>query len=145
MAATEAVSAFGTLLKRGNGASPETFTAVAEITNLEGPNFSMDTVDVTHHTSPNGYREFLPSFKDAGEIAADMNFVPSSSEQDPSTGILSDFENRTLRNWQVVFPDDSTTTAAFSAYVTGASLSAPVDGKLAAKVTLRISGAVTWS
>jgi predicted secreted protein len=126
-------------------AATETFTAVGEITSIGGPNFSMETIDVTHHTSANGYREWVASFKDSGEVPLEMNFVPSDAGQNPTTGLLLDFENRAQRNYQIVWPTTPNKTGSFAAYMTGFSTSAPVDGKLSASATLKITGAVTWS
>lgn len=138
MAATQGTSGFGTLLKRGDGGSPtEVFTTVAEVKSIQGPGLSMETIDATHMESPNGYREWLPSFKDAGEVSFDCNFLPADTNQQ---GLVEDFEDRVLRNWKLVFPNTDTTTWAFAAYVTGFSVSAAIDDILMASVTLRISG-----
>jgi len=126
-------------------AATEAFTLVGEVNSIDGPGLGLETIEATHMQSPEGYREFITSFKDAGEMTVAMNFVPSDSQQDPETGILFDFNNRTKRNWQLVFPDDEATTIDFAAYVSKFAVSAPVDNKLGASMSLRVSGALTWS
>lgn len=142
MSATAGTSGFGTLLKRGSGATVETFTTVAEVKNISGPALSMETIDATHMESPSGYREWLPSFKDGGEVTFDLNFLPATAAQ---TGLTTDFAARTKRNWQVVWPDTATTTWSFSGFVTGFTPSAAVGDILAASATIRVTGAVTIS
>lgn len=143
MAATNGTSGFGTLLKVGNGGSPtETFAAIAEVKSISGPQISMEFIDATHMESPSGYREVLPSFKDGGEVSFDVNFLPANSTQ---TGLTTDFENQTLRNFKIVWPDAAPTTWAFSAYITGFQPNASIDDVLSASVTLKISGAVDFS
>lgn len=145
MAATQGTSGFGTLLQRGDGGGPETFTSVAEIYNISGPNPSRENIDLTHHESPSDYREYVPSFKDGGEISFDANFLPDNSTQDATTGILSDFENGTIKNYQIVFPNTANTTASFAAYLQTYEITAPVDDRLGMSCTLKVDGPITWA
>jgi hypothetical protein len=85
----------------------------------------------------------MPTLIDAGELTFDVNFIPTNATQSQSTGLLKDLKNRTKRNWQLVFPDGSSTTWAFAAYVTGFQISAPPDDLLGASVTLRLTGQPT--
>ncbi|TXH19321.1 MAG: outer capsid protein Hoc [Hyphomicrobiaceae bacterium] len=142
MSATEGTSGFGTLLKRGNGATVEVFTTVAEVKSISGPGLSMETIDATHMESPNAFRELLPSFKNAGEVTLEMNFLPANANQQ---GLITDFQNRTKRNWKLVFPDTATTTWSFSGYITGFSPSAAVDSILTASATIAVTGDVDIS
>lgn len=145
MAQTTGTSGFGTLLKAGDGATPETFTTIAEIYNIGGPNPSREMIDMTHHESPSDYREKLPSFKDGGQITFDANFLPANSTHDSTSGFWADFENGTRRNFQIVFPDPGTTTASFAGYVMSPNISAPIDDRLGVSVTLEVDGPITWS
>ena len=137
------ISAFGTLLKIGDGGDPETFTAIAEVSSISGPGLSLDTIDVTHHSSTAGWREFVGGLLDAGEVSFDINYLPTDATHDASTGLIKDMTDRTVRNFQLVFPDASNTTWSFSALVTGFEPSEPVDDKLAASVTLKLTGQPT--
>jgi predicted secreted protein len=142
MSATVGTSGFGTLLKKGDGATVEVFTTVAEIKSISGPSLSMETIDATHMESPNAFREFLPSIKSAGEVTLDMNFLPANANQ---AGFITDFQNRTKRNWKLVFPDTATTTWSFSGYITAFAPSAAVDSILTASATITVSGDVDIS
>jgi len=136
------IAAFGTLLKMGS--TPAT---IANVTSISGPTQSAETIDVTAHDSSSfPYREFVPSFVDLGEITFDINFDPSiASHQDgASTGLLHAMENRTLEDWQIVFPD-GTIMVEFNAYVVGFEMSLPFDDKASASVTLRTTGSPTWT
>lgn len=131
------ISAFGTLLKR-NG------TTIAEVTDITPPGFSRDTFELTHHQSPNMWREFGKSLKDGGEVSFSINYIPTNSTHNAATGLLGDFANNsTTDTWAIVFPDTGGTTWSFPGIVTDFSPSAPIDDKLAADVTLKISGQPT--
>jgi len=137
------ISAFGTLLKIGDGGDPETFTTIAEVSSISGPGLSLDTIDVTHHSSTAGWREFVGGLLDAGEVSFDINYTPTDATHDASTGLIKDMVDRTVRNFQLVFPDTGNTTWSFSALVTGFEPSEPIDDKLAASVTLKLTGQPT--
>ena len=142
MSATTGTSGFGTLLKIGNGATSEVFTTIAEVKTISGPNITTEMLEATHMESPSGFREWLPSFKDAGEVSFEVNFLPSSTSH---KGLTTDQAARTKRNFKLVFPNTAATTWSFSAYITGFQPSAGVGDMLAAAITLRVTGAVTIS
>lgn len=138
------ISAFGTLLKIGDGGSPtESFTTIAEVTSIGGPALSLDPIETTHHASTGGWREFIGGLLDGGEVSFDINYDPVGATHDASTGLIADMVARTVRNFQLVFPDTGNTTWSFAALVTSFEPSEPVDDKLAASVTLKVSGQPT--
>ena len=142
MSATIGTSGFGTLLKRGDGATVEVFSTIAEIRSISGPNMSLETIDATHMESPGGFREVLPSFKTAGEVTLECNFLPGDTNHQ---ALITDFKNRTKKNFKIVWPNTDTTTWSFTGYVTGFSPSAAVGDMLSASVTVTVTGDVTIS
>lgn len=142
MAATTGTSGFGTLLKAGNGATSETFTTIAEVRNIGGPNITLELLEATHMESPTGFREWLPSFKDGGEVPFEVNFLPANSGH---KAITTDIANRTRRNFKIVWPNTAATTWSFSGYYTQFQPSAGVGDMLSASITIKITGSVTIS
>lgn len=136
-------AAFGTLLKIGNAGSPETFTTIAQVLDISGPGIALDTEDVTNHSSTSGWEEVVATIKRSGEISFEINFDPAGATHDVDTGLLDDLDDKTKRNFQLVFPDTGSTTWSFSAFVTGFEPAMPVTGKLTASVTLKLTGAPT--
>ncbi|GHJ01617.1 hypothetical protein TPA0906_34820 [Streptomyces olivaceus] len=129
---------FGVQLKRGDGAEPEVFTKIADVTSLNPPNISRETIDVTSHDSPNAYMEFLGGLKDPGEVSADINYQPDKHDL-----LVADFEDTEPRNYQIVFPDEDATTWAFPAILTGFEPETPYDDKASASLTWKVSGKPT--
>ena len=127
-----AVTGKGTAFQRWNGSEWE---AIAQINSISGPSMSRETVDVTTLDSPGGYRKFIPSLKDAGEISLSMNFDINTYEL-----MKDDFEDDDLQEYQIVLPDADSTTLRFSGMVTGLPLDIPLDDKITADVTIKISG-----
>lgn len=140
---TSGISAFGTLLKIGDGGGTEVFTTIAEVRDISGPSLKLDTEEVTSHSSTAGWREYIGTLLDAGEVTFDINFIPTAATHSQTSGLIKDLKNKTLRNFQLVFPNVGATTWAFAAYVTGFEPAEPVEGVLAASVTLKISGQPT--
>jgi hypothetical protein len=139
---TSARIGYGTLLKRGDGASPETFTAIAEVTNITGPNLTLNTEDATHMESPDATMEFIPALIDPGTLSFTVHFLPTNTTQ---TDLITDLKTRVIRNFQLVCNDPLTTTWSFAAYVTGFNLTAPIAGKFTADVTLKVTSIITSS
>lgn len=126
------IGAYGAALKRGA-------TTVANLRTLSGPSLSAETLDVSTHDGA-GYREFVASLLDPGELTAEIVWDPANATH---TAFITDLVARTITTWHVVWPDAGAADWAFSAMVTGFAPSAPVDGELSASVTLKISGAIT--
>lgn len=80
---SQAKSGVGTKLKLGNAASPEVFTAVAEILTLKIGGQSVKTADVTNMDSPADgvgkiYEEFIGTIASSGDIDFTYNFIPTA-------------------------------------------------------------------
>lgn len=138
-----AIIGMGTLLKRGDGASPEVFTMIAEVVNITGPSFSRATVDVTNMDSANNYRDFMPGLLDGGEISFELNFIPSDTTQ--KSIYNTDMSSSTAVNYQIVFPDSGTTTWSFAGLVTSFDITNPMDEKVTANMTIKIVGQTTFA
>jgi predicted secreted protein len=133
------LDAFGTELQRGDGATPtEVFTAIANVTSIEGPGIERETLDVTAHNSPDGWMEFVGGLKDGGEVELEVNYDPSDHDT-----LIADFEDEAPRNYRLVFPDPAATTWGLSLILTGFEPEAPYDDKLAAAITFKVNGKPT--
>ena len=142
---SSAIAAFGTLLKMGagTGGTAETFTTIAEVGDIDGPSDSVDTIEVTNHSSSGARKEFVAGLIDSGEVSFPINWIPSNATHDETTGLEYVKNQRAIRNFHIIFPD--ATQLAFEALVTKFARKAPVADKLSADITLKVSGAPTWS
>jgi predicted secreted protein len=141
---SNALSAYGTKLKLGNGGTPtETFATVAEVKSINGASMTAEVIDVTTHSTGSPWREKIPSLLNAGTLTFDINYVPTDPTHDETTGLLGLFMNRTVRNWHLVFPDEDLTMFVFRGFVSNFEPSEPIDDVLSASITIEISGAIT--
>ena len=135
MAETQARIGHGSQFYVGNDDSPQTFTAIAEITSITPPSVTRDIIDATHTGSPDQWREHIPGLKDGGEVSCEMNFVPGS---DSSNILIAAQTDSFARDFRIVFPD--ATIWNFKAFCTGFEPDAPFDDKMSATATFKVSG-----
>ena len=135
-----AINAFGTQFLMGDGATPEVFAAVAELTDISGPSFSKDTIETTNHGSTDGFREYISGLKDGGEVNLTLNFLPQGATHGYDSGLLSQLVDDEVHNYKIILTDEDATTITFSAIVTSFDIAEPIDDKLSAEVTLKLTG-----
>lgn len=133
-----AISAFGTELKY-QPAGSSSYVTLAEITNISGPEETLDTEDGTSHDSPDGYETVVPTILRSGNVTVETNFVPGN---DGHKALRADMRARRLVPFNLVFPDSTTATYSFSAYVVSISPEAPHAGILTRNVQLKPSGPI---
>ncbi|TDQ63571.1 tail tube protein [Maritalea mobilis] len=136
MAASSAIIGYNSTFAIGDGGDPtETFTAVAEVTNITPPGYSRDAIDVTHMKSDDQFREYIAGLMDAGEVQIELNYVPSASD------VLIAALTGGKGNFQITLPNSITFT--FAAICTAYTPAVPNDDKLSASATFKVSGKPT--
>ena len=147
MTATTATIGFGVILAKGDAASPEVFTTIAEITDLSGPGLARDAVEATHTASTNRWREFLAGLKDGGEVSLTMNHLPNNATQDATSGgLVGEFatvDGDTVGNWKLTFPVSPAVSWTFPAILTAFEPATPIDDRMTATATFKIAGEPT--
>jgi hypothetical protein len=137
-----AKNSFGTLFKIGDGAGPEVFTTIPEVSDVNAPNVKTDLNDVTSHDSPGAFREFLPGLHDGETITAPYNWVPSNAIH---VQLRVDAYASTLRNFKITFPDTAHQTVSFAGYVIGTGNTAKMGDPLKGTVQVKVTGLPAWS
>lgn len=101
MTATSGRTGLGTVLKLGDGESPENFSNVANVVSIEAGGFTLDLVDATHLASSNFLREWLPTLRTAQAWNMTIQYDPTAATHDESTGIKSKQDARSLTTLKV--------------------------------------------
>lgn len=140
MATSNAIKSQGVKLQSGDGGSPEVFLDRCDITSIDGPGGEAAEIDVTHLCST--AKEFLIGLPDEGNITLEGNLVPTDTGQ---TRLRTDRVNATKRNYKIILTDSPATMITFAAYVKGFKISAGVDTQVKVSITLRVTGALTWT
>jgi hypothetical protein len=96
----------GTTLEVGDGLSPETFRAVAEIAGIQFGEMTTDAEEITHLLSPNDHKEKMPGLRDTGEFGFNGNWLPEDESQSNDAtgqgGLVFLQRTRAVRNWRIV-------------------------------------------
>ncbi len=138
-------AAAGTLLQLANTLSPETFSTVARITDINGPQMTVKEADTTSHsTVPSGggpvWDTYIPTINSGGKVQLKL-FIKTDNANDRL--LASTFANRTINDWRIVEPDSLNSIIQFSAFITTFKLNHPIVGAVTADIELRITGAPT--
>lgn len=84
----------GVILQRGNGASPEVFATIANVTQISAGGVSVNMIDATHLDSTDFYSEFIPGLKTADEWTATIQWNSSDPTHNGTTGLRKQMEDR---------------------------------------------------
>jgi len=141
-------AAYGTLIKRGDGAATEVFTTVLKVRDIGGPAYSVDIVDVTANDSSGGWEEVAPTILRTGDFT--FNAVRNDRSTSHSTaGIRGDMIAKRKVNWRVYSPPSTATSGfdklAFAGYLTGMSQTDPMGDAKQLDVTIKPTGTPTWT
>lgn len=131
-----AVTGKDTVFQRWSGSEWE---PIAHINTISGPTMSRELVDVTTLDSPGGYREYIASLRDGGDVSLSMNFDKNTYAQ-----MKADFESDDVQKYQIVLPNDTNSTFEFEGFVTDFPLNIPLDDKITADVTIKVTGETTF-
>lgn len=132
-----AVSSHGTLLKIGDGASPEVFTTIAEVLDISGPGMSLST-DVWRTDDIATYA-VVPTGFDPDEVTFDVNYTGDGTQGQVREAIAT----QALTSFRIELPTVPAETLAFTGYITRFRFSEPVDGVLQASVIVTLASAMT--
>ena len=120
--ATSANAAYKTLIQYGDGATPELFTTVAEVREIDPPEQTAPEIDATSHDS-SAAEYILSSCEDSGEFTIAANFLGDAT----ATAVRGDL-GAAARNWQLCFPNFGARTLTFTANAGDDKLTATAHG-----------------
>ena len=133
-------AAFGTLIKKGDGASPEVFTAVAQVQGITGPGQKADTIETTTHNQANAYKTYIAGLMEGGEIKFNCFFDPANATH---LGLITTLEARVPVNWQLLPPFSPTIKFSFSGLLVDVGHKYELNGATMADITIKVSGKPT--
>lgn len=112
------------------------FVDVAEVMALTPPGYSRDAVEATTMQSPDKFREFIAGMMDAGESQIEINYLASVADVIEAAMVAG------RGYFQVTHP--SGVMMRFYAIVTNYSPSIPMDDRMTASATFKVTGKPTW-
>ena len=125
---------YGTDFQRGTGSGPIVYATVGEVIDIKLPELTRDTKDATHYKSPDRYKEYIGALRDGGEAGFTLQFKDAAD----LTALLTDYQTDAAVPYRIVFPDATHWT--FSGLVTKVGATVPLEDRMTAEVTVKISG-----
>lgn len=113
---------------------------IGSLTSIGGIEVSKDTIDVTDLGNSTGYKEFIGSFKDGGEVSC-SGFMDGADEGQAE--MYTQLESEDAVACSIVFPAKIGKTWTFDAVVTKFSTSADLNDAIKFDATLKVSGKPT--
>lgn len=139
---TGLITALTSTALTGGTDSAEVFSPIPGVSNFNISGPTREEVDVTNHSSSQGAIETLPEgVYDPGSITFDLFYDASDATHQ---SLLTEFNNKTISNYQIAYPADVGVTKQFTGWVKSfGNESAPVRGAATRSVEIRITGPVT--
>lgn len=128
----------GMTIAVGDGASPEVYTTIPDVTDISGPDGTASEIDTTDLAS--AAREFRLGLTDNGNISLSVNYQPAQTQH---ALLRAKSISGVETNYRLTFTDSPQTTWTFAAFVKGVPITNAVDAVTVANITLRVTGAVT--
>lgn len=114
------------------------YTAIAEVTSITPPSDKIDIIEATHMTSAGANREFILGLNDPGEAGLTLNWTASGTAD---VALRAWRAARAARGCRITYPNAVTWT--FQGILTGYQPSLPMNDKMSADVTIKVTGSTT--
>jgi hypothetical protein len=124
-----AVAAMGSQILR-NGA------AIAEVINIDLSGAKLDLVDVTNMSSTLGYKEWLPTLREGGEVSCEANLTTANA----LTTLQADFDGNIVQAWAFTVSTPIISTCSFNAYVMDIGVKLAHDKQAILNFKLKVTG-----
>lgn len=118
----------------------DTYTVIAELTNIEDTGIMATLIETTAHDG-SGYASRIPTFLSGNTMRLSLNWVPGHPTHDPLTGLMYLLGQRVTRHFMIVWPDAAKTAWFMNAWVVQDRKAAPVAGALTTSAALEVDGA----
>ena len=119
------------------------WVSIGEVTDATPPSISKDTIDTTHHQTPSGVRTFMGGLVDNGEATVEVNYDVNDTGHILLRTRAGEANDLPLL-YRFIHSDTAGTIDEFSALITGFESESPMDDKVSATITLKISGVIDY-
>jgi Lambda phage tail tube protein, TTP len=137
MGQTKARIGYGTLLQKGDNASPPNYTTIAEVKEISGFGFTASLQEATHMESPNQYKEYVAGMKDADTMNIRVNMTVDNEDV-----LKAAADAGTAGPWRITKPGGLATRSYTGVPVAYHEQGMTPDGILECTFGLKVSGAI---
>lgn len=134
---SQAMTGLGIVLAMKATAAAAAYTDIGEPFEITPPEQMDDEIEVTNFGSPDGVKEYIGGLTDPGECTFSINYVPGGATEK----LILDAK-ATKRPVPFKFTWPNGVTWSFDLLIRGFQPTAPLNDKLTAEITGRVSGSV---
>lgn len=144
MARSSGRHSYGTKIQM-DAAGGTSFTDLAELKSITGPNSEVDMIDLTHLTSDDRHKEYEKGFIDGGEVKLAGNFVPTAHAAFiTALQAAVDYDNGPP-NFKILWFGQSTKTVTFRGWPKGFEPSADGTKQAEFSGSIKVTGKPTFA
>ncbi len=131
----EIIKSLGTILRYADAVA----NPIAKLTNIGGIELSKETLETTNHDSTGGYREYIQTFRDGGEVSVEGWFIADDVGQGLVIDHFAQDTDNGVKSMEMEFIDGS--IWEFDAICTKLKIGdAPVDNAIPFSATFKVTG-----
>ena len=118
------------------------YTTVGQVTDIVPPKMKATEIQHSNLQSPSGFHEFRAGMRDGGSGTFKILF----KKTDYNT-VFADWSTATTRYWKWIISDlvSTNSTLAFQGFVSEIGHLNPMDDKVEAELTIKVTGVVTFT
>lgn len=114
--ASSATDWAGSTLEVSDGASPDVFTAIAEVKKISFGAMNTTKIPTTHLLSPNAHVELIPGLRSTDDFGLEGNWLPENATQSNDStpgGLVYLARTRAVRNMRIVMGNSGSPAIAW--------------------------------
>ena len=135
-----ALDAYNTLFQIGSGTTT-TLATVAEVRNIDAPNYSRTILETSSMDSTSQHRTYIYGFANGGDISIEFEYTPSNTTHQELTDAIV---NKDIKYFAINWSDSGTTTNwSGQCLVESFQPTANFDGVLMARANLKVTAVLT--
>lgn len=125
MSASTGVKGYGSTI------AGSALSTVVEVTKIGGPNLKADSIELTHMTSDNRFREYISGLLEGGEVSLELNYTKAQCAAIATALGTTDTFTLTLSD---------SSTWVFTGFINALGQETPHDGKISNTAGIQVSG-----
>lgn len=116
---------------------------VGEITDITPPAITKDVIETTNHSS--GVKSYLGGLVDFGECSITVNYDPDGTAHTGVRDLAKTANDDGDTQFVIEYSDAGSSTETFNGIVTGFTQETPIDDKLSATFTIKVTQSNTYA
>ena len=134
---SKAMTGLGIVIEMKATVNAATYEKIGEAFEITPPEQMDDEIEVSNFDSPDGFKEFIGGMTDPGECTFGVNYIPGGDTEDL---VLAAKATKRPVPFRFTWPNGA--TWSYNLLVRGFQPTAPLNDRLTATVTGRVSGSI---